>query len=214
MFVSSGFSMTMTLEQATRLSAKCRLLTLEEAGEDTMAFGICRWGCRHLYDTFGKTVRDRGITEKKPFWFVLRSLLPTFGTEDQARFTGLSGISIEDSLVPAPWERILMAQDSKRLLDLHYYVACVGCDGKAMLMKRAWYILAEANLNRTCTFWGDGDPMCIRTYAELIHNAATPGQDGLHYLIPDVWLRYYYFFSDDPKLRKLQMIEYCDILDP
>jgi hypothetical protein len=222
-FSSSGFGMTMTIEEANLLSAGYSAPALEETGEYTMAFWLGRpSGFTRLYETYGETIRDRGITEKRPFWYVLRSLLPTFSQEEQARFTALSGISIGDSLVPAPWERILMAQDSKRLLDLHYNLACVGCDHKAMQMKRAWYALAEANRDRTCAFWKEffcgihyaSELMCIRTFAQMISNASIPGENGLHYLIPDVWPTFFFFFSDEAELREAQMREYCDILDP
>jgi hypothetical protein len=219
-FGSSG----MTLKEMRKDFVSHRLIVpLEEVGDVDMVFDVKIGGWDWMYRRYGQTIRDRGIKGKRPFWYVLRSLLTTFDQEKQENFTDLSGISINDSLTLSSYEDAdILGMDSGRLISLHYYLACVGANKRATKAKHAWYELARANPTVTFPFWrersGDGgeivcEQICAPTFAQLLKNLEIPGKDGLNYFIPDVDPDYY-FFSDDPVLKSKQVNKYGCILDP
>jgi hypothetical protein len=191
------------------------------AGDVVLAQIASSKGFDWLYRTYGRTVRDRGIQEKRPYWYFLRGLLTTFDQSEQERFTALSGISIRDSVVPDRCKRKLMTNDAKQLALLHYDMACMRMDDKAIKMKQAWYILARANSNVSCSFWTSKmideeythELVGMATFAQMLENLETPGEGGLNYLVPDI-NPHRFFFSDDPRLRKEQVNKYGCIIDP
>jgi hypothetical protein len=204
----------MTLKEMRKDFVKGRSkIPLEEAGEYQMVFDIKMGGFDWMYEAYGKTVRDRGITGKRPYWYVLRGLLPIFKQSKQEKFTALSGISIGDSITLKSYEDAdALRKDAERLVSLHYYLACTWSLGKATKAKHAWYALARANPTITIPFWRERlmneelivEQMCAPTFAQLLENLRTPGKDGLEYFIPDVEPRCY-FLSDDPVIMEKQL---------
>jgi hypothetical protein len=197
-------------------------IPLEEVGEYDMIFDIKLAGWDWMYSRYGLTVRDRGITEKRPFWYFLRSLLPTFGTEDQTRFTALSGISINDSLaLRACEDACILVDDADRLVSIHYFLACGWRSREATRAKHAWYEIAGANPTITVPFLIERlvngkrrvEQMCAPTFAQLEENLKIPGKDGLYYFIPDIDPDCY-FLSDDPKTMQEQLKGRRCIIDP
>jgi hypothetical protein len=210
----------MTIEEAETVVARCA--PLEKMGKYNVLFDIKLNGFDWIYKKYGSTVRDRGIKEKKPYWYFLRSLLTTFDQREQARFTALSGISISSSIVPNQYERKLMTNDAQLLVSCHCNMASMGSDNKAMKLKRAWEVLARANPNVSCSFWTGRmideeythELAGMATFAQMMENTATPGEGGLHYLVPDITPRFFFFFSDDPVLRREQVNKHRRIIDP
>jgi hypothetical protein len=223
MIGNSWASGVMTFEEAEAEVARYRAdLPLEKVDGDIILFKLAASnGFTWLYGKYGRTVRDRGIKDKMPYWYFLRSLLPTFDPSEQEEYFRLSGISVSDSIVPDQCKRKLMTNDAERLVSFHYDMACMGKDDKAMRMKKAWYELARANPNTACSFWTGRlvdeeythELAGMATFAQMMENAETPGEGGLHYLVPDIDPDCY-FFSDDPVLLRKQASKYGCRIDP
>jgi hypothetical protein len=209
----------MTLEEAEAVVA--RYAPLEKRGEYEILFDIKLNGFDCIFKRYGSTVRDRGIKEKRPYWYLLRSLLTTFDPSEQARLTALSGISISSSIIPNECERKLMTNDAQQLVVFHNDMASIGSDSEVMKMKYAWFVIALANPDVACSFWTGRmideeythELAGMATFAQMLKNLKTPGKDGLHYLIPDIDPDCH-FFSDDPILRREQVDKYRCMIDP
>jgi hypothetical protein len=169
-------------------------IPLETVGECDMILDIKTGGWDWMYSRYGITARDRGITEKRPFWYVLRSLLATFNQRKQEGCSALSGISVSDSLIPASQEEEgLLVSDAHTLRSFHYLLASNWRYKQAVKMKHAWYAIARANPAIACVY-RKGKTMggktvyfatYTQTFAQILENLKTPGEDGLRYLIPE-----------------------------
>jgi hypothetical protein len=213
----------MTLKEMRKDFVKGRTkIPLEEVGEYDMVFAISMGGFDWMYEAYGHTVRDRGITEKRPCWYFLRSLLTTFDPGKQARCTALSGVSMGDSLTLTHFrDAPIQLEDASRLMSVHYYLACGGRHKKATRAKHAWYALALANPTITFPFWRGrfvDEKMIMEqyadpTFAQMLINLGTPGKDGLEFFIPDINPRCF-FLSDDPVIMQQQLKGRRIIIDP
>jgi hypothetical protein len=111
--------------------------------------------------------------------------------------------------------------NDQRLVSLYYDMAYLGKGVKATKLKRAWYELAQANPNVTCSFWTGRlideeythELVGMATFAQMLENLEIPGRDGLNCLISDIDPDCY-FFSDDPEFRKAQVNKYGFRIDP
>jgi hypothetical protein len=152
----------------------------------------------------------------------LRSLLTTFNPEEQARFTALSGISIEDSLIPTSHEEEeLLVKDAKKLASFHYLLASNWSYKQATKMKLGWYEIAHVNPAIICTYKKvriiGGKVEYFATYnitfAQILENLKTPDKEGIRYLVPE-FLPSRFFLSDDLELMEKQLRGRRCLIDP